>query len=47
MMRFLAVMGITASLATLAALVVAAPAQEGALKKSTEESRKVALQVVQ
>lgn len=44
MMRFLAAVGITVS---LAAFVMAAPAQENTLKQSTEESRKVALQVAQ
>lgn len=46
-MRFLAAMGTVASLATLAAFVVAAPAQESTLRRPTEESRKVALQVSQ
>lgn len=48
MMRyFWVVVGTTASLATLAAVVMAAPGQENTVKKSTEESRKVALQVSQ
>lgn len=47
MMRFLAAAGITVSLATLAAFVMAAPAREITLKQATEESRKVALQVSQ
>ena len=47
MKRFLAAVGTMASLATLAAFVLAAPAQENTVRKSTEESRKVALQVVQ
>lgn len=45
MKRFLAAVGTMVSLATLAAFVLAAPAQENTLRKSTEESRKVALQV--
>jgi len=45
MKRFLAAVGTMASLASLAAFVLAAPPQENTLRKSTEESRKVALQV--
>ncbi len=44
MLRFLVVAGTVLS---LAAWVVAAPAQDSVIKKSTEESRKVALEVAQ
>jgi hypothetical protein len=46
-MHFLAAAGTTACLAALAALVMAAPPQESVMRKSVDESRKVALQVSQ
>jgi hypothetical protein len=46
-MHFLAAAGTMACLAALAALVMAAPPQESAIRKSADESRKVALQVSQ
>ncbi len=47
MKRLLVAMGTTVSLATLASFAMATPVQENTVKKSTEESRSVALQVSQ
>lgn len=46
-MRLVAAAGATVSLATLVAFAIAAPTHQNAVNKSTEESRKVALQVSQ